>query len=84
MIYNNQIKSELLKAQMNFKVTKQNMQERKEARDKEKLSKYIDDELEYADQSIALAFLAVEEAKVAFLNAVEAQQEYDEKYGDDE
>ena len=45
------------------------MQERKEARDKEKLSKYIDDELE---------------AKVAFLNAVEAQQEYDEKYGDDE
>ena len=47
-------------------------------------TKYIDDELEYADQSIALAFLAVEEAKVAFLNAVEAQQEYDEKYGDDE
>ena len=78
------ISSELLKAQMNFKVAKENMQERKEARDKEKLSKYIDDELEYADQSIALAFLAVEEAKVAFLNAVEAQQEYDEKYGDDE
>ena len=51
---------------------------------KEKLSKYIDDVLEYADHSIALAFLAVEEAKVAFLNAVEAQQEYDEKYGDDE
>ena len=49
-----------------------------------KKTKYIDDELEYADQSIALAFLAVEEAKVAFLNAVEAQQEYDEKYGDDE
>lgn len=67
------ISSELLKAQMNFKVAKENMQERKEARDKEKLSKYIDDELEYADQSIALAFLAVEEAKVAFLNAVEAQ-----------
>lgn len=78
------ISSELLKAQMNFKVAKENMQERKEARDKEKLSKYIDDELEHADQSIALAFLAVEEAKVAFLNAVEAQQEYDEKYGDDE
>ena len=34
------ISSELLKAQMNFKVAKENMQERKEARDKEKLSKY--------------------------------------------
>lgn len=76
--------SALIKAQMELNVAKENIAEKKEARDKEKLSKYIDDELEYADQSIALAFLAVEEAKVAFLNAVEAQQEYDEKYGDDE
>ena len=75
---------EMLGRAKSVKVAKENMQERKEARDKEKLSKYIDDELEYADQSIALAFLAVEEAKVAFLNAVEAQQEYDEKYADDE
>lgn len=68
---------------MNFKVAKENIQERKEARDKEKLSKYIDDELEYAEQSIALALLAAEEAKVAFLEAVEAQKEYDEKYGEE-
>ena len=77
------ISSELIKAQMNFKVAKENIQERKEARDKEKLSKYIDDELEYAEQSIALALLAAEEAKVAFLEAVEAQKEYDEKYGEE-
>ena len=75
------ISSELLKAQMNFKVAKENIQERKEARDKEKLSKYIDDELEYAEQSVALALLAAEEAKLAFLEAVDAQREYDEKYG---
>ena len=78
------ISSELLKAQMNFKVAKENIQERKEARDKEKLSKYIDNQLEYAEQSVTLALLAAEEAKVAFLEAVEAQQEYDEKYGEDE
>ena len=77
------ISSELLKAQMNFKVAKENIQERKEARDKEKLSKYIDDELEYAEQSVALALLAAEEAKLAFLEAVDAQREYDEKYGEE-
>ena len=68
---------------MNFKVAKENIQERKEARDKEKLSKYIDDELEYAEQSVALALLAAEEAKLAFLEAVDAQREYDEKYGEE-
>ncbi len=78
------ISSELLKAQMNFKVAKENIQERKEAHDKDKLSKYIDNQLEYAEQSVTLALLAAEEAKVAFLEAVEAQQEYDEKYGEDE
>ncbi len=77
------ISSELLKAQMNFKVAKENIQERKEARDKEKLSKYVDDELEYAEQSVALALLAAEEAKLAFLEAVDAQREYDEKYGEE-
>ena len=32
---------------MNLKVAKENIQNRKEARDKEKLSKYIDNQLEY-------------------------------------
>ena len=69
---------------MNFKVAKENMQERKEAKDKEKLSNYIDEQLEYAEDCIAFALLAAQEANVAFLEAVEAQKEYDEKYGKDE
>ena len=53
----------------------------REAHDKEKLSKYIDDQLEYAEQAILLALLAADEAKVAFLEATAAQAEYNEKYG---
>lgn len=77
------ISRELLKAQMNFNAAKENIEQRKEIHEKEKLSKYIDAELEYAEQSIVLALLAAQEAKVAFLEAVEAQQEYDEKYGEE-
>ncbi len=77
------ISSELLKAQMNLNVAKENIQDRKEAHDKEKLSKYIDNELEYALQCVALSLLSVEEAKLAFLEAAEAQKEYDEKYGEE-
>ena len=73
--------SALIKAQMELNVAKENIAEKKEARDKEKLSKYIDDELEYAESSLQLAFLASQEAKLAFLEAVAAQKEYDEKYG---
>ena len=73
--------STLIKAQMELNVAKENIAEKKEARDKEKLSKYIDDELEYAESSLQLAFLAAQEAKLAFLEAVAAQKEYDEKYG---
>lgn len=77
------ISSELIKAQMNLKVAKENIQDKKEAHDKEKLSQYIDNELEYAEQCVALALLASEEAKLAFLEAAEAQKEYDEKYGEE-
>ena len=76
--------SELLKAQMNIDVAKQNIQEKKEAHDKEKLAKYIDDEIEYAANCVELSLLAAEEAKLAFLESVEAQKEYDEKYGTEE
>lgn len=75
--------SALIKAQMELNVAKENIAEKKEARDKEKLSKYIDDELEYAESSLQLAFLAAQEAKLAFLEAVAAQKEYDEKYGEE-
>ena len=76
--------SALIKAQMELNVAKENIAEKKEARDKEKLSKYIDDELEYAESSLQLAFLAAQEAKLAFLEAVAAQKEYDEKYGEED
>ena len=76
--------STLIKAQMELNVAKENIAEKKEARDKEKLSKYIDDELEYAESSLQLAFLAAQEAKLAFLEAVAAQKEYDEKYGEED
>lgn len=78
------VSSELLKAQMNFQVAKETIEDKKEARSKERLSKYIDDELEYAEQCVAFSLVAAEEAKLAFLEAVEAQKEYDEKYGDEE
>lgn len=35
-------------------------------------------------QSVALSLLAAKEAKVAFLEALDAQMEYDEKYGEEE
>ena len=35
------------------------------------------------ESSVALALLASEEAKLAFLEAAEAQKEYDEKYGEE-
>ena len=84
-IYSERVKgkasSELLKAQMNFNVAKEEMQARKEIRDKEKLEKYIEDMIEYAEACVILSELAAEEAKLARLEAIEAQTEYEEKYG---
>ena len=53
---------------------------KKEARDKEKLEKYIDNKLEYTSSCIALSLSAIDEAKLSFLEALEAQSEYDELY----
>ena len=74
--------SELLKAQMNFDKAKAEMEARKEIHDKEKLEKYIEDMIEYAETCVILSALAAEEAKLAGLEAMEAQKEYDEKYGE--
>ena len=46
--------------------------------------KYIKNKTEYADDALAIALIAIDEAKVAFLEAVEAQIEYDEIYGENE
>lgn len=74
--------SELLKAQMNFDAAKAELEARKENRNKEKLEKYIEDMIEYADACAILSALAAEEATLAGLEAIAAQEEYDEKYGE--
>lgn len=76
--------SELLKAQMNIDVAKEKLAAKKEAHDKASLENYIEDVTEYASACIELSILAAEEAKHATLEAIAAQQEYDEKYGNEE
>ena len=44
---------------------------------REKLEKYIDGRLEYTSDCIAIALIAIDEAKLSFLEALEAQVEYD-------
>lgn len=87
-IYSQKVKgkasAELLKAQMNFDVAKTELEIKKVMHDREKLEKYIEDMLEYAEGCINISELAAEEAKLAKLEAVKAQKEYDEKYGESE
>ena len=75
--------SELLKTQMNIDVAKEKLAEKKEAHDKAKLEEYICDVLEYADACVELSVLAAEEAQLAVLEAIAAEQEYEELYGED-
>ena len=58
---------------------KEKLEDKKEARDKEKLEKYIDNRLEYTSDCIILALTLASEAKLSFLEALEAQAELDEK-----
>ncbi len=76
--------SELLKAQMNIDVAKEELAAKKEAHDKASLENYIEEMAEYASACAELSILAAEEAKLATLEAVQAQNEYDEKYGNEE
>lgn len=50
---------------------------------KAKMAEYIDDTIEYAAACIELSLLAAEEAKLAILEAASAEQEYEEKYGEE-
>lgn len=68
----------LNKIQENINEAKAKLKDKKEARNKEKLEKYIDDRLEYTSDCITLALVAVDEAKLSFLEALEAKAEYDE------
>ena len=72
----------ITKIQDDISDLKSKLEEKKELKDKEKLEKYIDDRLEYSSSCISLAVLAISEAKLSFLEAIEAQDEYDELYKD--
>lgn len=73
--------SSLLKAQMNIDVAKEELAAKKEAHDKASLESYIKEVTEYASACADLSVLAAEEAKLATLEAIAAEQEYIEKYG---
>lgn len=51
-------------------------------KDKKKLEKYIDKKLDYSSECIAVSLLSLEEARLSFLEAVDAQMKYDEEYSD--
>ena len=72
----------LNKLRQSFEDTKAKIMEKKEIHDKEKLEKYIDNQLDYVDQCVELSLLLQAEAKLAFLEAVSAEIEYKEKYGE--
>lgn len=72
--------SHITKIQDDINDLKSKLEEKKELKDKEKLEKYIDDRLEYSSSCISLAVLAISESKLSFLEAIEAQEEYDGLY----
>lgn len=72
--------SELLRAQMNIDVAKEQLAEKKEAHDKESMEKYIEEVTEYATICAELSILAAQEARLATLEAISAEKEYDKKY----
>ena len=69
----------LSKIEDSINEAKEKLEDKREARDKEKLEKYIDNRLEYTSDCIALALTLAREAKLSFLEALEAQEELDEK-----
>lgn len=74
------VQKDISKIKNNLKKMKEKISLRKEDRNKEKLEKHIEDELEYARYALSIAIIAAGEAKLAFLEAVDSQLEYDELY----
>ena len=75
--------SALLKAQMSIEAARDNIAEKKEARDKEAQERRIIDLLDYADNCQELALALAAESNLAILEAAAEAAEYAEKYGDD-
>ena len=72
---------EVGKVRAGIEAAKQKITDRKEAIDQARLERYIDDVVDYAASCLETAALAIGEAKLATLEAIAAQMEYDEKYG---
>ena len=81
------LSSALIKAQMTIRAQKEELEDRiakkryENARDKAKDE--AEDAAEYAEAAMEFAMMALDEAKLAFLTAVEKQMDYDEVYGND-
>ena len=74
--------SEVSKLRAGIDKAKQKIADKKEAHDRKHFEAYINDLLDYADSCAEVAILAMEEAKLATLEAFVAQMEFCEKYGE--
>ena len=75
------VDADIAKVQASIDGVKAKMDEKKDAHDQKKLEKYIDKRMDYVDYCVATAAVALDEAYLAFLEALDAAAEYDEKYG---
>ena len=72
------IRSALLKARMTAKAKHE---DRVEARDKRRLERYIDEELNYILDCYDAAAFLIADAELSILEVADAWQEYDERFG---
>ena len=72
------IRSALLKARMTAKAKHE---DRKDARDKKRLERYIDEEINYILDCYDAAAFLIADAELSILEVASAWQEYDERFG---
>ena len=75
------LNSEMLKAQMTFEAKVQDL---RDAHDKKKLERYIEDQIENAVEYHDAALYMIGSAKLAVLEALSAAAEYEERFGAEE
>ena len=73
--------SALLKAQM---TVEEKIRQRKEKKDRKLFETYIDDQINYINENFETASYLISNAQLAILETIEAIDEYNEKYGDEE
>ncbi|MBE5808657.1 MAG: hypothetical protein E7317_10015 [Clostridiales bacterium] len=70
--------SAMLKARMTVKAK---VQDKRDAHDRKMLGAYIDDKLYYAADCYQAAVLLIADAELSILEAVEASEEYEKRFG---